>query len=70
MNRPITIGMFLKGLLFGAGIYVIGMILFIIIGWIIFSHLMSGGYWPTWYYNLKQRKIKRDENRNSITLGL
>lgn len=70
MNQPITIGLLLKTILACGIIYVVGMVILIVIGLILFMHAMSGGYWPKWYWKLKQRKLKNGEKKNPIRLNL
>jgi hypothetical protein len=51
-------------------LYGVAPIIFVAIGIPVLIHELSGGYWPKWYWNLKQRKQKADEDANPITLNL
>lgn len=62
----------LAGVWFGiqAFFYVLSVLAGIFYVLIVVPHMLSGGEWPKWYKKLKDRREKREEEANPITLKL
>lgn len=65
MDHAITI----RDLLHLASIAAVGYILSAIAAIFYILHMLSGGYWPRWYWNLKQRNIHRKSDLTTLNLS-